>query len=95
MTARVLYCAPLVWTGLTTSKLCCTGAGSSLTFLCSIKEQLRNRELSIAGDHWPIFLYHGYGYDKEDPWNGLFRSAILVKVRIFLVRVMPPLIVKS
>jgi hypothetical protein len=55
---------------------------------------LRNGELSVAGDHWPIFLYHGYGYDKEDPWNGLFRSVILVKVGTFLVRVMPPLIVE-
>jgi hypothetical protein len=75
------------------SELCCTVADLS-DVLGSIKEQLWNGELSVAGDHWPIFLYHGYSYDKEDPWNGLFRSAILVKVGIFLVRVMPPLIVE-
>lgn len=45
------------------------------------KEKLRNGELSVSGDHWPIFLYHGYHYDKEDPWNGLFRSSLLVTVR--------------
>jgi hypothetical protein len=95
MTARALYCVPRVWTGLTTSECCCTGADPPLTSLSSIKEQLRNGELSVAGDHWPIFLYHGYSYDKEDPWNGLFRSAILVKVRIFLIRIMPPFILES
>jgi hypothetical protein len=34
----------------------------------------------VSGDNWPIFLYHGYNYDAEDPWNGLFRSALLVSV---------------
>jgi hypothetical protein len=48
--------------------------------LRSIKEKLRNGELSVTGDQWPIFLYHGYNYDKDDPWNGLFRSSLLVTV---------------
>ena len=38
--------------------------------------------MMVSGDQWPIFLYHGYAYDSEDPWNGLFRSAILVSVCI-------------
>jgi len=42
------------------------------------KEKLRSGELAVPGDQWPIFLYHGYNYDPEDPWNGLFRSTILV-----------------
>jgi hypothetical protein len=46
-----------------------------------IKEKLRNAELAVTGDQWPIFLYHGYQYDEEDPWNGLFRSSLLVTVR--------------
>ena len=37
--------------------------------------------MSISGDQWPIFLYHGYNYDQDDPWNGLLRSSILVAVR--------------
>jgi hypothetical protein len=43
-----------------------------------IKEQLRNGTLVVSGDQWPIFLYQGYTYDEEDPWNGLFRSGLLV-----------------
>lgn len=46
------------------------------------KEKLRNGEMAVSGDQWPIFLYHGYNYDAEDPWNGLFRGAILVSVSL-------------
>ncbi|KIM75190.1 hypothetical protein PILCRDRAFT_681578 [Piloderma croceum F 1598] len=42
------------------------------------KEKLRSGEMAVSGDHWPIFLYQGYSYDPEDPWNGLLRSNILV-----------------
>ena len=45
-----------------------------------IKEKLRNGELTVAGDQWPVFLYHGYNYNQDDPWNGLFRSSVLVTV---------------
>lgn len=45
-----------------------------------VKEKLRSGEMAVSGDQWPHFLYHGYNYDSEDPWNGLFRSAILVFV---------------
>ena len=34
----------------------------------------------MSGDQWPVFLYHGYNFNKDDPWNGLFRSAFLVTV---------------
>jgi hypothetical protein len=50
-----------------------------------IKEKLRNGELTITGDQWPIFIYHGYNYDKEDPWNGLLRSSLLVMVSDMLL----------
>ena len=39
----------------------------------------------MSGDQWPIFVYQGYWYDPEDPWNGLFRSSILVKVCLLLI----------
>jgi hypothetical protein len=44
------------------------------------KERLRSGELAVAGDQWPLLLYHGYNFDPDDPWNGLFRSSILVSV---------------
>ena len=45
-----------------------------------IKDKLRSGELSVPGDQWPIFLYHNHQYDEEDPWKGLLRGEILVKV---------------
>jgi hypothetical protein len=42
------------------------------------KEKLRSGEMVVAGDQWPIFLYSGYNYDPDDPWNGLFRSSLLI-----------------
>jgi hypothetical protein len=42
----------------------------------------------VSGDQWPVFLYNGYGYDPEDPWNGLFRSALLVSVGFALYLVL-------
>jgi hypothetical protein len=41
--------------------------------------------MAVSGDQWPIFLYHGYNFDPEDPWNGLFRSSILVLVGLRIV----------
>lgn len=45
-----------------------------------IKKGLRTGELLVPGEHWPTFVYEGYNYDKENPWTGLFKSAILVCV---------------
>ncbi|KIM58657.1 hypothetical protein SCLCIDRAFT_127813 [Scleroderma citrinum Foug A] len=43
-----------------------------------IKTKLRNKEIVVCGDQWPLFLYVDYHYDPEDPWNSLFCSALLV-----------------
>lgn len=45
-----------------------------------IKAKLRSGEMAVSGDQWPLFLYAGYTYDPEDPWNGLLRSGLLVSV---------------
>ncbi|KAG2145514.1 hypothetical protein BD769DRAFT_1625224 [Suillus cothurnatus] len=42
------------------------------------KTKLRSGEIIVTGDQWPFFLYADYRYDPEDPWNGLFQSALLV-----------------
>jgi hypothetical protein len=44
------------------------------------RDQLRDGELVITGDQWPVFLFSEYKYDPENPWNGLFRSSLLVTV---------------
>ena len=36
----------------------------------------------VTGDQWPIFLYRGYKYDPDDPWNGLLCSTLLVSVSL-------------
>jgi hypothetical protein len=45
-----------------------------------IKDKLRNGEMVVSGDQWPVFLYAGYDYDPEDPWKGLFKSPLLISV---------------
>ena len=45
------------------------------------KAKLQSGEIIVTGDQWPLFLYADYHYDSEDPWNGLFQSALLVCVR--------------
>ncbi|KAJ3530304.1 hypothetical protein NMY22_g8629 [Coprinellus aureogranulatus] len=48
-----------------------------------VKEQLRSKEITIAGSDWPIFLYRDEKYDAENPWKGLFRNEILGFKHIF------------
>jgi hypothetical protein len=45
-----------------------------------VKEKLRNGEIIIRGDQWPLFLYADCEYDPDDPWKGLFKNQILVSV---------------
>jgi hypothetical protein len=51
--------------------------------VCRVKAKLKSGEILVTGDQWPIFLYAGYSYDPEDPWNGLLRSSLLVSVSHF------------
>ncbi|TEB24246.1 hypothetical protein FA13DRAFT_1756867 [Coprinellus micaceus] len=45
----------------------------------NIRKQLRNKEITISGSHWPIFVYKNETYDPENPWKGLFRNELLIK----------------
>ena len=45
-----------------------------------VKKQLRSGEFIVAGDQWPLLVYRDHVYDPENPWNGLFRSVLLVSV---------------
>ena len=46
------------------------------------RKKLHSGELTVSGDQWPLFLYQGYAYNLEDPWNGLFKCTLLVYVCI-------------
>lgn len=45
-----------------------------------VQNGLKQGDIIVAGDHWPILLYKNYIYDSEDVWKGLLRSDILVSV---------------
>ncbi|KAG1762159.1 hypothetical protein EV702DRAFT_1183121 [Suillus placidus] len=42
------------------------------------KQSLKSGETAVHGDQWPMFLYAGYVYDPDAPWQGLLRSNILI-----------------
>ncbi|KAG1879453.1 hypothetical protein C8R48DRAFT_767706 [Suillus tomentosus] len=42
------------------------------------KQSLKSGETAVRGDQWPLFLYAGYVYDPDAPWQGLLRSDILI-----------------
>ena len=46
----------------------------------SVKDKLRNKELIVTGDHWPIFIFENNRYNPNNPWDGLFRGRLLVNV---------------
>ncbi|KAG1876944.1 hypothetical protein C8R48DRAFT_745441 [Suillus tomentosus] len=48
------------------------------------KTKLQSGEMIVTGDQWPLFLYADYHYDLDDPWNGLFRSALLAYKHVFM-----------
>jgi hypothetical protein len=50
----------------------------------SVREKLSSGEMPVRGDQWPMLVYADQEYDPEEPWEGLFRSRILVWVRMHL-----------
>jgi hypothetical protein len=46
-----------------------------------VQEKLRSGEITVCGDQWPLLVYEDQNYDPEEPWDGLFRSRLLVWVR--------------
>ncbi|KAG1729983.1 uncharacterized protein EDB91DRAFT_1059708, partial [Suillus paluster] len=48
------------------------------------KQSLKSGETAACGDQWPMFLYSGYVYDPELPWQGLLKSEILICISSLL-----------
>ena len=46
----------------------------------SVKNQLRDKTLSVKGDQWPIFVYEDHRFDPDNAWTGLFRGRLLLNV---------------
>jgi hypothetical protein len=78
---QVLFFVQWVWTSQKLSELHDLHA-MPYNIFNSIKEKLRSGEMAMSGDQWPIFVYHGYDYDPDDPWNSLFWSTLLVSVSL-------------
>ena len=47
---------------------------------CSMREGLKNDEITVAGNQWPLLVYADCAYNPEEPWEGLFRNKLLVWV---------------
>jgi hypothetical protein len=44
------------------------------------RAKLSSGEIAVCGDQWPLLVYAKQEFDPEEPWNGLFRSQLLVWV---------------
>jgi hypothetical protein len=53
-----------------------------LTSCISIRTKLADGTITVSGDQWPLLVYADQEYDSNDPWNGLFRSKLLVWVSV-------------
>lgn len=53
-----------------------------LYYLQRTREELRLGVLVPSGDQWPRFLYRNFEYDPDNPWEGLFRSGLLLSVSL-------------
>lgn len=81
MSAQGLCYVPPTWIGQTQSSCHAHYADIANVRSNRVKSKLRNGEVMISGDQWPIFLYADYKFDPEEPWKGLLRSGILLAVR--------------
>lgn len=57
----------------------------SISHSCSVRENLSTGEIAVRGDQWPMLVYANQEYDEDEPWEGLFRSQLLVWVQINLL----------
>ena len=52
--------------------------------LFNVHEKLSSGKMPVHSDQWPMLVYTDQEYDPQDPWEGLFRSWILVWVHMHL-----------
>ena len=81
MTPRVCSFVLLALIGRILSKCTLIDCCKNLTMPTRIRDKLQNSTYLVPADQWPIFMWKDYKYDEGDPWKGLLRSKILVKVK--------------
>jgi hypothetical protein len=84
ITGALLCPAGLDWNDVGSAFLLSHTFFALLTPPLSVREKLSNGETPVRGDQWPMLVYADQEYDPEAPWEGLFRSWILVWVRTHL-----------
>jgi hypothetical protein len=52
-----------------------------------VRAKLSSGEMAVPGDQWPLLVYARQEYDPEEPWDGLFRSQLLIWVVIHFISV--------
>ncbi|RXW19199.1 hypothetical protein EST38_g6670 [Candolleomyces aberdarensis] len=45
----------------------------------SIKQRLRSGQLTPTEHQWPIFLYEGLKFNRDDPWDGLLKGKLVIQ----------------
>lgn len=77
----MLFFVLLIWIGPTASKFPFINYLDHTTdnSVLRTREKLKSGAITVCGDQWPNLLYPGT-YDSMDPWNGLLRNNILVRV---------------
>jgi hypothetical protein len=43
--------------------------------------------MAVRGDQWPLLVYAKQEYDPEEPWDGFFRSDLLLWVSKKLISI--------
>ena len=62
--------------------LCILFYASYLLLSCPhrVRAKLASGEMAVRGDQWPLLVYANQEFSSEAPWDGLFRSELLVWV---------------
>ena len=68
----VPFSAQLVLTGMTLGQWLTLAIQEFVLISCSVCEGLKNDEITVAGNQWPLLVYADCAYDPEGPWEGLF-----------------------
>jgi hypothetical protein len=79
-TGTLLCPAGLDWQNQTLVYICLYIFYLLLSCRHRICAKLASCEMAVRGDQWPLLVYADQEFNSEAPWDGLFRSELLVWV---------------